>query len=266
MVSAEDIDTATELAAYDVVILGDGGSDEVDWTETMAAALETWNNAGFGGVVSVGWIDYVSGPGATVLTSIDNVQPIDSDSFGYTYCNGSSTFSTLSSHEITDGLPSTLTAGADYIEGSPYASDATNGEVLGICDSYNTIVAGEYGSGRNVYLGYLYMASDSYSNTDLRSGDWDRLLEQAVAWSADALDTDGDGVSNGSDNCPNAANPGQDDADADGVGDACDLCEGDDATGDVDGDLYCADLDCDDAEESVYPAAVELCDGQLNDC
>ena len=61
---------------------------------------------------------------------------------------------------------------------------------------YNTIVVGEYGSGRNVYLGYLYMASDRLLPTpSLRSGDWDRLLEQAVAWSADALDSDGDGVS-----------------------------------------------------------------------
>jgi hypothetical protein len=36
------------------------------------------------------------------------------------------------------------------------------------------------------------------------------------------LDTDGDGVNNNVDNCPNVANPTQADADADGLGDACD--------------------------------------------
>ena len=39
-------------------------------------------------------------------------------------------------------------------------------------------------------------------------------------------DGDGDGFPDGIDNCPNVANPGQEDADGDGVGDACDQCAG----------------------------------------
>ena len=40
----------------------------------------------------------------------------------------------------------------------------------------------------------------------------------------DPDDDDGDGASDGNDNCPLDANPGQDDTDSDGVGDVCDIC------------------------------------------
>ena len=41
---------------------------------------------------------------------------------------------------------------------------------------------------------------------------------------APAPDSDGDGIPDNGDNCPNTPNPGQEDGDGDGVGDACDLC------------------------------------------
>lgn len=41
-----------------------------------------------------------------------------------------------------------------------------------------------------------------------------------------SLDSDGDGVPDGSDNCPNTKNPDQADCDGDGVGDACDAFNG----------------------------------------
>ena len=43
----------------------------------------------------------------------------------------------------------------------------------------------------------------------------------AVPSSSENSDTDGDGVVNAQDNCPNAANPDQSDIDSDGIGDSC---------------------------------------------
>ncbi len=49
-------------------------------------------------------------------------------------------------------------------------------------------------------------------------------IDAATGSDAGAQDTDGDGVADGSDNCPTVANADQHDKDGDGRGDACDLC------------------------------------------
>ncbi len=60
--------------------------------------------------------------------------------------------------------------------------------------------------------------------------------------SSSGSDSDGDGVEDGSDNCPNTVNADQADTDADGIGDVCDACP-DDAENDIDGDGVCGDVD-----------------------
>jgi hypothetical protein len=68
----------------------------------------------------------------------------------------------------------------------------------------------------------------------------DALADVGASDMGVTTDTDGDGVPDGTDNCPMAPNPGQEDGDGDGEGDACD--------GDTDGDGVPPDVDnCPDA-------------------
>lgn len=75
------------------------------------------------------------------------------------------------------------------------------------------------------------------------------------------FDSDGDGVGDRCDNCPLEANPTQEDSDADGIGDLCAMAR------DADGDGFEApNLDCDDANPTVYVGANEQCDSIDHDC
>ncbi len=94
-------------------------------------------------------------------------------------------------------------------------------------------------------------------------------------------DRDGDGIPDGSDNCPDVANPDQRDGDLDGVGDACDTCPGhedshpgdldgdglgDGCDSDVDGDGVENDADCLPHVPGIHPGAADLCNGLDDDC
>jgi hypothetical protein len=59
---------------------------------------------------------------------------------------------------------------------------------------------------------------------------------------APTIDSDGDGISDESDNCPTVPNPTQSDSDGDGRGDACDTCRYD-PENDIDADAVCGNLD-----------------------
>ena len=73
-----------------------------------------------------------------------------------------------------------------------------------------------------------------------------------------AVDSDGDGINDDLDNCPQESNPGQEDGDADDLGDLCDNCPSDANPGQEDGD---ADGPGDVCDNCPSDANVDQLDG-----
>ncbi|MDF1695534.1 MAG: thrombospondin type 3 repeat-containing protein [Saprospiraceae bacterium] len=75
-------------------------------------------------------------------------------------------------------------------------------------------------------------------------------------------DSDNDGIDDENDNCPNVANPGQEDSDGDGIGDACDNTNNNDSDGDgIDNDQdNCPTVSNPNQEDSDNDGIGDACD------
>ena len=187
LVNSSQVDTAGELAAYDVVVVGNNGYSQADAFNNLPfqAALRTWVETSGGGVVMTGW--GIFGNQDNTRTDIDAVIPVNLMA-GYNYYQSNTSISLNTSHPITAGIGSSLpitSSGGEfnYVEysGGSLDSGATS---LGTIGGNSVLAAAQKGSGRGVYLGPIYSGSFGYGNATLRSGAADRLLEQAVAWAA----------------------------------------------------------------------------------
>lgn len=177
-VTSGDIDTLAELNAYDVVVIGD--QHQYNYLSAVESVLRDWVEGG-GGVVGTGWLVYLAGTSTgSVLHDINAIMPIDT-SVGHNYYSAGTIEITDPSHPIMDGL-SDFYVGSN-IEYSSAGLDA-GGQQLAQINGRVAAAVGEYGNGRSVYLGPVFM--DNYS--PVTSGDPDQLFEQAVWWAGRGID------------------------------------------------------------------------------
>ncbi len=186
LISPSEADTVEELQAYEVVVIGGTGYQSNQFN-SFASALLPYVEAG-GGLVTTGWGIYASnGLEEEVQSEFDTVVPVNTRD-GYNYLYGQ-WVDPAGPHPIIEEVNSFYVD--TYIEfswGYPQVDEgATTLATVFYEDeggSYEApvAVASEIDSGRSVYLGPIYAGGPGYYTDDLRSGDGDRLLEQAVAW------------------------------------------------------------------------------------
>jgi len=192
LVSPYEVDTLEELQAYDVVVIGGTG---YEWNQfyIFASALLPYVESG-GGLVTTGWGIYASqglGEGG-MADEFNAVVPVNTI-LGYSYIY-EVWISSLYSHPIVEGINSLYVD--TYIE-YPWGGVDEGATVLATVfdeelGEIPVAASIEIGAGRSVYLGPIYAGGSEYYTDGLRSGDGDRLLEQAVAWAgkggADSVD------------------------------------------------------------------------------
>lgn len=180
-VSAADIDTLGELANYDVVILGDSGTRDHDWTEAMSTALRDWVSAG-GSAVLTGWGNYGMNVSNAIYDPLDEIFPTQNIASTNQFDSSATIMNILQpGHPIFTGLTDFSFPPGCCTESNPLPLEPGDNQLATIAGS--TVVAVKtVGSGTTVYLGPVYMGNTGYYVAGLRSGNPDRLLEQAVGW------------------------------------------------------------------------------------
>lgn len=176
LLTSSQMDTAAELAGYDVVLLG---TPFEPLTVAAAEAVHDFYRAG-GGVIATGWFAYSyrnESSSSTLGIHLDPTLPIDMDGNRVTT---SGSVDIVPGHPITEGLDASINFSNSYLE---YESLFEPDAIVLATQGGVTVSAAQEGEGRGVYLAPSYF-EDSSSDPVLRSGQGDQLLEQAVIWAA----------------------------------------------------------------------------------
>ena len=179
IVSGTDIDTLAELQQYAVVVTGDSGHGDRDWT-TYQNQLLPWVQAG-GGFVGIGWFVYYGITG----TAMDTILPVNGQGGGYE--SGGNLAVVNANHEIMTGVAAfPIQSYCDYPVGG-----IDNGAVtlMNTPGGRPTVVSGNCGNGRSVYIGPIafgcfqtYSSANYYSDNSFKN-----LLANSLRWCAGKL-------------------------------------------------------------------------------
>lgn len=178
LLNGASITSAASLNGYDAVLIGGSGYSTNEYSAATMSALAGFLQSGHG-VVSTSWTRYgfinLTGQGKT---DADTVVPVRLDN-SYDFTSGTTFSITNNTNPITQGVTN-ITVNGCCVERGVLDTGATS---LATANGTNAL-AFQDTVGRSVYIGLMYTAAAGYDNAGLRTGSGDRLLEQAVAWSA----------------------------------------------------------------------------------
>jgi hypothetical protein len=135
-------------------------------------------------------------------------------------------------HPVLAGVPSTFTFDADGHDAGARSDFETQPStvLMQLSSGAPAVLAREFGTGKVVNFSFApnHNRPDGDGRT-LLDPNVQRLYVNAVRWAArpPAVDTDGDGVPDNADNCPNVANADQADLNENGYGDVCEPLDSD---------------------------------------
>jgi hypothetical protein len=152
---------------------------------------------------------------------------------------------TPGSAESPAGTTHTVTAAVEDVSSQPVGGVIVRFTVTGSVTASGDCTTDTAGACSFTYGGPAVSGSDditAFADTDGNGVRHFYEPDDFATKSWVAVDQDGDGVPDESDNCPSVANADQADADGDGLGNACDACPSD-ALNDADDDGVCGDVD-----------------------
>lgn len=180
LISGAQANSVAALMAYDVVLIGGSGYSQGEYSDATMASVKAFMQTGHG-VVTTSWYRY----GTLSLvgqakTDADSISPVGLNN-NYSYAYNGTLHITNGAHAITTGVSDIAINGCCVETGVLDVGAVSLGNANG-----SNAIAYQDAVGRSVYLGVMYTANSSYGTSALRTGNADRLLEQAVAWSAGA--------------------------------------------------------------------------------
>jgi hypothetical protein len=252
--------------SVDMSFLGAGSDETSAWEPCPAGGLCPRNGEEWGTDAPIDLVSLGISPGDTIrLTAVGSFQTGRPNPFPFIFSGeanqsiSSKMIGLFSSADSIIECRGFAASNCQYLDGDPYSTPRVDSAIdagidydtghMGLSEaaSFNTDIPEDFfipTTGVEVVVPvdarYLWVAPhDDQKST----GPYGHLYYGnlpvsgfSVQVEVVAADSDGDGVDDGSDNCMDDPNPGQEDGDGDGAGDVCDVCPGFDDDVDPDGD------------------------------